>query len=147
MLVTSWEEIITSWFLFQNIFILRRPKVTNFADIIKIKIIFIKKTFEGSKIVKRMRNRHLKCNLHLYYLIYQSGPNEPILCTTNARFCGKQQSCHLNGCHTTGINSLFNYFLGVLRFSNLVCQAKSLTYFFIYIQDLQVLNFLTNGLL
>ena len=107
MLVTSWEEIITSWFLLQNIFILRRPKVTNFADIIKIKIIFIKKTFEGSKIVKRMRNRHLKCNLHLYYLIYQSGPNEPILCTTNARFCGKQQSCHLNGCHTTGINSLF----------------------------------------
>ena len=50
-------------------FILRRPKVTNFAVIIKIAIKFIKKTFRDSKKVERMRNYVLKCNLYLYILI------------------------------------------------------------------------------
>ena len=34
---------MTSWPLFQNTFILRRPRVAIFVDIIKIVIIFIKK--------------------------------------------------------------------------------------------------------
>ena len=50
-------------------FILRRPKVTNFAVIINIAIKFIKKTFRDSKKVERMRNYVLKCNLYLYILI------------------------------------------------------------------------------
>ena len=32
-----------------NVFILRRPKVANFADIIKITIMFIKKTLKDLK--------------------------------------------------------------------------------------------------
>ena len=37
-------------------FILRRPEVANFADIIKIVAMFIKKIFKDSKKVKRFRN-------------------------------------------------------------------------------------------
>ena len=37
------------------------------------------------------------------------------------------QSHHLLGCPPTGINSSFNSFLSALRFSNLICQTKSLT--------------------
>ena len=44
-----WTEIITSQLLFQNSLILRRPKVTNFAVIIKIATMFNKKTFRDSK--------------------------------------------------------------------------------------------------
>ena len=43
-------------------FILRRPRVANFADIIKIAIIFIRKAFKDSNKVKRNRNYALKCN-------------------------------------------------------------------------------------
>ena len=43
-LVTSWAEIVTSEPFFQNIFVLRRPGVAIFADIIKIMTMFIKKT-------------------------------------------------------------------------------------------------------
>ena len=42
--------------LFQNTFILRRPRADNFADIIKIATILIKTTFQESKKVKRMKN-------------------------------------------------------------------------------------------
>ena len=35
---------------------LRRPRVANFADIIKIATIFIKTTFKDSKKVKRIRD-------------------------------------------------------------------------------------------
>ena len=45
--------------------------VANFADIIKIITIFIKIVFEDSKNVKRIRNYVPKCNLYLYFLIYQ----------------------------------------------------------------------------
>ena len=34
LLVVSWTEIVTSQPLYQNVFILRRSKVANFADII-----------------------------------------------------------------------------------------------------------------
>ena len=62
-LVMSWAEILTSQSLFQNAFILRRSRVTNIADIIKISTIFIKKT------VKRITNYVLKCKLYLYFLL------------------------------------------------------------------------------
>ena len=42
------------------IFILRRPTVANFADIINIAAMFIKTTFKDSKKVKRIRNYVLK---------------------------------------------------------------------------------------
>ena len=57
---------MTSQPLFQNTFILRRPRVVNFADIIKIATMFIKATFKDSKKVKRIRNYALKCNLYLF---------------------------------------------------------------------------------
>ena len=44
-------------------------RVTNFADITKAAILFIKTTFIGSKKVKRTSNYVLKCNLYLYFLI------------------------------------------------------------------------------
>ena len=58
-------DAITCFFL--NTFILRRPRVTSIADIIKIATIFIKRAFKGSKKVKRVRDYVLKCNLYLYF--------------------------------------------------------------------------------
>ena len=45
----SWLRILSSSTFFQNFVILRRPRVANFADIIKIATISIKKTLEGHK--------------------------------------------------------------------------------------------------
>ena len=45
----SWTEIMTLQPLLQNTFLLRRPKVANFANIIKIITVFIIKTFKDSK--------------------------------------------------------------------------------------------------
>ena len=42
--------------LFQNTSILRRPRVANFADNIKIATMFIKTTFKDLKKVKGIRN-------------------------------------------------------------------------------------------
>ena len=58
-----------SYPLFQNTFILRRLRVANFPDIIKISTMFIKKTFKDSNKVKRIRNFVLKYNLYQYFLI------------------------------------------------------------------------------
>ena len=52
--------------------ILRRPRVANIAEIIKIVTVFIKKIIEDSKRVERIRNYIPKCNLYLYFLIYQN---------------------------------------------------------------------------
>ena len=60
---------MTSETLFQVTIILRNPRVANFADIIKIVIIFIKTTFKESKKVKKIRNYALKCNPHLNFSI------------------------------------------------------------------------------
>ena len=49
LLVTSWIKIMTLQLLFQNSLISRRPRVANFADIIKTAIMFIKTTFKQSK--------------------------------------------------------------------------------------------------
>ena len=72
LLVTSSTEIMTLQPLFQNSFILRRPGVAIFADIIKIITRFIKKIFKDSRKVKRIRNYVSKCNLYLYFLILQN---------------------------------------------------------------------------
>ena len=53
MLAKSWTEIM-SLPLFQNMFILRRPRVANFADIIKIATMFIKTTFKDPKKLKEL---------------------------------------------------------------------------------------------
>ena len=53
----------------QVTFILRKLKLANFADIIKIATIFIRTTFKDSNKVKRNRNYALKYNLFLYFLI------------------------------------------------------------------------------
>ena len=55
--------------LFQATISLRRPRVANFADNIKIATIFMETTFEDSNKVKRNRNYALKCNLYLHFLI------------------------------------------------------------------------------
>ena len=46
---------------------LRRSRVANFADIIKIASLFIKTTFKDPKKVKRIRNYVLKCNIYPYF--------------------------------------------------------------------------------
>ena len=48
---------MTSKYLFQNAFILRKPRVAIFADIIKIVTMFIATIFKDSKKVKRIRNQ------------------------------------------------------------------------------------------
>ena len=60
---------MTSYPLYWNILILRRPGVANFADIIKIVTMFIKKIFRDSKKFKRIRNYVPKCNLYLIFLL------------------------------------------------------------------------------
>ena len=60
---------MTSQPLYENVFVLRRPTVVNFADIIKIPAIIIKKTFKDSKKVREIRNYVFKCNLYLYFLV------------------------------------------------------------------------------
>ena len=56
---------------FSDTFILRRPRVANFADIIKIVTFFIKTTCKSSKEVIRSRSYVLKFNLYMYFLIEQ----------------------------------------------------------------------------
>ena len=50
-------------------FILRRPRVATFANIIKVVTMFIKAIFRYPKKVKRIINYVSKCNLYLYFLI------------------------------------------------------------------------------
>ena len=47
---------------------LRRPRLANFADIVKIATMFTKTTFKDSKKLKRIKNYVLKRNLYLYFL-------------------------------------------------------------------------------
>ena len=54
---------------FRNIFNLRRPGIANFADIIRIVNMSLKKIVKDLKKVKRIRNYVPKCNLYLYFLI------------------------------------------------------------------------------
>ena len=61
---------MTSLLLFWNLFVLRRSRLANFAEIVKITAMLIKATFKDSKSWK-IRNHVLKCNLYLYFLISQ----------------------------------------------------------------------------
>ena len=54
---------------FQKIFILRRPGVAIFADIIKILTMFIKTILIDSRKVRAVRKYVSKWNLYLYFLI------------------------------------------------------------------------------
>ena len=54
--------------LISNNFILKRPRVADFAGIIKIAATFIKITLKDSK-VKMIRNCAFKCNLYMYFFI------------------------------------------------------------------------------
>ena len=87
LLVMSSTEIMTPWPLFQNIVILRRPGVAIFADIIKIITRSIKQIFKDSGKAKRTRNCVLKCNLYLYFLIWQSSliSSKRLLCQQKSR--------------------------------------------------------------
>ena len=58
-------EIIASQLLFQDTFILRKPRVAIFADIIKNVTMFIKIIFKYLEKVKRIRNYVGKSNLYL----------------------------------------------------------------------------------
>ena len=49
LLETSWTKVMTLSALFQNTIILRKPRVANFADIMKIATMFIKTIFKDSK--------------------------------------------------------------------------------------------------
>ena len=53
-------------------FTLRRCRVANMVDIIKVVNMFIKVTFQDSKKIKIIRNYALKRNLYLYFLIEQN---------------------------------------------------------------------------
>ena len=56
MLETSRVGIMTSLPLFKNTFILRRPTIANFYDIIKVATMFIKNVSKDSKEVNRIWN-------------------------------------------------------------------------------------------
>ena len=53
--------------LFENTAILKRSAVLNFADIIRISSWIFQKSVKVKKITKKLS----KCNLYLYFLIYQ----------------------------------------------------------------------------
>ena len=59
-------DVIT---FFQQIFILKRPGVAVFADVIKIVTMFIKTILKDSRNFRRNRNYVSKTNLHMYFLI------------------------------------------------------------------------------
>ena len=66
----TWKiEIKKLSILFKSIFLLRTPRVVNFADNIKIAPMFVKKTFENAERFKMIINFVLKCNIYLYFLI------------------------------------------------------------------------------
>ena len=59
-------DVIT---FFQQIFILKRPGVAVFADVIKIVTMFIKTILKDSRNFRRNRNYISKTNLYMYFLI------------------------------------------------------------------------------
>ena len=56
---------MTSYSLFQNIIILKRPGVVIFADIIKVVTMFIRTITKDSRKVKRIRNYLSNSNLYV----------------------------------------------------------------------------------
>ena len=80
---------MTSSPLFQNNFNLRRARVDNFADIIKIAATFIKTALKDSNAIY--------CNLYLYFLIQQklliSG--KKMLMSSELKGCGMRDVIHI----------------------------------------------------
>ena len=75
LLVMSWTELLTSYPLLQNIFVLESLEQFFFANIIKALIMFIRTTFKDLKKVRRIGNYVSKFNLQnaiLYFLIQQN---------------------------------------------------------------------------
>ena len=64
-MVTLWSEIMTSKAFFPKNFVLRRPRVAIFADIIKIVTISITTALKDSRIVRRITNYVFDWNLYL----------------------------------------------------------------------------------
>ena len=95
---------MTSQPFFQNTFILRRPGVANFPDIIKVATIFIKTTFKDSNIVQRIRNymlfsdekmlksRGVSGDLYIFFLLqvkYNCGKfHNCVICVTDFKVGG-----------------------------------------------------------
>ena len=68
-----WIEIIIAQCSLKKIFILKRHRVVNFADIIKTATIYIKAFFQDSKKeLKELVKYALKHDLYLYFLILQN---------------------------------------------------------------------------
>ena len=77
---------------FQKTFILKRPGVAIFADIIKIVTMCIKTILKDSRKVRRIRNYVSKWNLYLNILIQQ---NLLISGKKNADLNRTQEVCHV----------------------------------------------------
>ena len=70
--MTSWIEIMTLQPLFQITFILRRPGVAIFPDIIEIVTMVIKTIFKDPRKFKRIENCVSKCNTYPYFSTKQN---------------------------------------------------------------------------
>ena len=70
-------------------YLLRKPGVDNFADIIKIVTTFIKKNFKDSKKNQKNINYVPKSNLYFHFLIKQNLPisDEKVLMSAELREC------------------------------------------------------------
>ena len=51
-----WKNVMTSYFLFRNIFILEVPEVANFAGILKIVTMFSKKIWKNQKLCTKIQS-------------------------------------------------------------------------------------------
>ena len=60
---------MTSLQLFRITLTLKRPRVANSAEIVKVQPCFLKEFLKTQKKVKKIRNYVLKCNQYLYFLI------------------------------------------------------------------------------
>ena len=69
LVVALQTKVMISQPLIQNTFILRWPRVAIFVDIIKFVTMFIKAIFKSKK---KKGNYVSKCNLYLYFLIFQN---------------------------------------------------------------------------
>ena len=58
---------MTSQSLYQSIFMLRRPEVAKFTDIIKHAMMLIKTIFKGPTKVKRIRKMQFKSSIQIKY--------------------------------------------------------------------------------
>ena len=85
-----------------------------FTNIFELYQVFVAK---GSNITDALKASYLSnCSVKLVLFLFFSSSD-------------MKKFHHLGGCYATSVNSLFNYFLSTLRFSDLLCQAKSLTIF------------------